>query len=376
MFAIAARRMGYRVHTLSPDEDTPTGQVADLEVKASYDDLDAVSEFARNVSVVTFEFENVPAPTAEAAGRCAPVRPSGSVLHTTQQRIREKSFLTKAGLPTTPYREVRSLDGLHRALADLGCPAVLKTAAFGYDGKGQFRESDAPDRAAEAWSAIGKQEAVLEAFIDFDREISVVAARGEDGAVRALRRDRESAQPAYPGRVDRAGARVVAGGSRSRGTGALRSRRAGRGGRAVRRVFCGARWIAADQRAGAASAQLRAPDGGRVHHQPVRAAVARGVRAAAGVDGNASAGGDGESAGRFVGEWRARLGRRLRVSRREAASVRKAGAAARPQDGAFDGAESRSGGSLSDGAGRARSSRLHTVTDETSESTQIQVKST
>jgi 5-(carboxyamino)imidazole ribonucleotide synthase len=180
MFAIAARRMGYRVHTFSPDEDTPTGQVADLEIQASYDDLDAVSDFARNVSVVTFEFENVPAPTAEAAERCAPVRPSGSVLHTTQQRIREKAFLTHAGLPTTPYREVRSLDALNEAIADLGCPAVLKTAAFGYDGKGQFR-IDAPDRAAEAWAAIGKQKAVLEAFIDFEREISVVAARGEDG---------------------------------------------------------------------------------------------------------------------------------------------------------------------------------------------------
>jgi 5-(carboxyamino)imidazole ribonucleotide synthase len=180
MFAIAARRMGYRVHTLSPDEDTPTGQVADVEVKAAYDDLDAVSDFARHVSVVTFEFENVPAPTAEAAARCAPVRPSGSVLHTTQQRIREKSFLTKAGLPVTPYREVRSLDGLERALADLGCPAVLKTAAFGYDGKGQFRIT-APDRASEAWNAIGKQEAVLEAFIDFECEISVVAARGHNG---------------------------------------------------------------------------------------------------------------------------------------------------------------------------------------------------
>jgi 5-(carboxyamino)imidazole ribonucleotide synthase len=180
MFAIAARRMGYRVHTLSPDEDTPTGQVADVEVKASYDDLDAVADFARHVSVVTFEFENVPAPTAQAAAGCAPVRPSGLILHTTQQRIREKSFLTNAGLPVTPYREVRSLDGLNRALADLGCPAVLKTAAFGYDGKGQFR-IDAPDRAAEAWNAIGKQEAVLEAFIDFDREISVVAARGSNG---------------------------------------------------------------------------------------------------------------------------------------------------------------------------------------------------
>src|SRR5262245_46872305 len=100
MFTIAARRMGYRVHTFSPDQDTPTGQVADVEVTARYDDLAAVSEFARNVRVVTFEFENVPAPTAEAAALSAPVRPNGSVLHTSQQRIREKSFLRSAGLPT------------------------------------------------------------------------------------------------------------------------------------------------------------------------------------------------------------------------------------------------------------------------------------
>ena len=180
MFALAARRMGYRVHAFSPDQDTPTGQIADLEVTASYDDLDAVSEFARRVSVVTFEFENVPADTAEAATRCAPVRPSGSILHTTQQRIREKAFLKSAGLPTTPYREVRSLANLEQAVAELGCPAVLKTAAFGYDGKGQYRIS-APSQSKDAWDAIGSQEAVLEAFIDFEREISVVAARGDNG---------------------------------------------------------------------------------------------------------------------------------------------------------------------------------------------------
>jgi 5-(carboxyamino)imidazole ribonucleotide synthase len=180
MFAIAARRMGYRVHTFSPDQDTPTGQISDLEVTASYDDLAAVSAFARRVSVVTFEFENVPAPTAEAAAQCAPVRPAGVVLHTTQQRIREKSFLKSAGLPLTPYREVRSPEDLAKALAELGCPAVLKTAAFGYDGKGQFLIRSR-DQMVEAWKAIGEQEAVLEAFIDFDREISVVAARGENG---------------------------------------------------------------------------------------------------------------------------------------------------------------------------------------------------
>ena len=109
MFAIAARRMGYRVHTFSPDADTPTGQVADLEVIAPYDDLDAVRRFASSVSVVTFEFENVPAPTAQAAAQHAPVRPNGEVLHATQHRIREKTFLTNAGLPLTPFRTVHDL---------------------------------------------------------------------------------------------------------------------------------------------------------------------------------------------------------------------------------------------------------------------------
>jgi 5-(carboxyamino)imidazole ribonucleotide synthase len=149
-------------------------------VTAAYEDLDAVCRFARNVNVVTFEFENVPAETAEACARCAPVRPDGSILHTTQQRIREKSFLTRAGLATTPYREVRSITDLRQGLSELGCPAVLKTAAFGYDGKGQVR-IETPDGAGEAWSSIGREEAVLEAFIDFEREISVVAARGESG---------------------------------------------------------------------------------------------------------------------------------------------------------------------------------------------------
>jgi len=180
MFALAARSMGYRVHTFSPDEDTPTGQIADVEIVAAYDDLDAVEKFARSVAVVTFEFENVPAPTAAAANRAAPVRPDGSVLHTTQQRIREKQFLTKTGLPITPYREVRSEADLQQALTDLGYPAVLKTAAFGYDGKGQFK-IDSVDHLAEAWSAVGKQESVLEAFIDLECEISVVAARSHDG---------------------------------------------------------------------------------------------------------------------------------------------------------------------------------------------------
>jgi 5-(carboxyamino)imidazole ribonucleotide synthase len=181
MFAIAARRMGYRVHTLSPDYDTPTGQVADREVQAAYDDLDAVRDFARGVDVVTFEFENVSAAATEAAGEHAPVRPAGSVLHTTQNRLREKSFLAGAGFPVTPFAAVRSLDDLRGALASLGTPAVLKTAGWGYDGKGQVRIASA-DEAAAAWQAVGGQECVLEAFVDFDREVSVVAARGLDGS--------------------------------------------------------------------------------------------------------------------------------------------------------------------------------------------------
>jgi 5-(carboxyamino)imidazole ribonucleotide synthase len=181
MFAIAARRMGYRVHTFSPDADTPTGQVADLEVIAPYDDLDAVRRFAAAVSVVTFEFENVPAPTAQAAAEHAPVRPKGEVLHTTQHRIREKTFLTNAGLPLTPFRTVTTSEELARAVADLGCPAILKTADFGYDGKGQARIM-AADQAESAWSSIGRVPAVLEAFVSFEREVSVVAARGADGA--------------------------------------------------------------------------------------------------------------------------------------------------------------------------------------------------
>lgn len=180
MFAIAARRMGYRVHTLSPDEDTPTGQVADLEINAPYEDLDAIYRFASAVSVVTFEFENVPAETAAAAARCAPVRPSGQVLHVTQHRLREKTFLAQAGLPLTPFRRVNNPDELTEAAEAIGLPAILKTAGFGYDGKGQYRVFSPADFES-AWQAVGEAEAVLEAFVDFDREISVVAARSLTG---------------------------------------------------------------------------------------------------------------------------------------------------------------------------------------------------
>jgi 5-(carboxyamino)imidazole ribonucleotide synthase len=180
MFAIAARRMGYRVHTLSPDYDTPTGQVADVEISAPYHDLDAVRRFAAQVDVVTFEFENVLSATAEAAAEMAPVRPAGRVLHITQNRKREKTFLRDHGFPVTPFCLVCNLEQLRLGVEKLGLPAVLKTAGFGYDGKGQIRLTRGDD-LEQAWNRLASEEAVLEAWVDFEREVSVVAARGLDG---------------------------------------------------------------------------------------------------------------------------------------------------------------------------------------------------
>jgi 5-(carboxyamino)imidazole ribonucleotide synthase len=181
MFAIAARRMGYRVHTYSPDKDSPTGQLADIEWAGRYYDLDRVRDFARNVDVVTFEFENVPAETAAIAAEYTHVRPAGSILHITQNRTREKTFLAKAGIPVTPFTQVDSYNALKRAFDEHGSPAILKTAGFGYDGKGQVF-IPRPENLDAAWDAIARCPAVLEKFIDFEREISVVAARGLDGS--------------------------------------------------------------------------------------------------------------------------------------------------------------------------------------------------
>ena len=180
MFAMAARQMGYRIHTLSPDDDTPTGQVADREITADYDDLEAIAAFARNVDVVTFEFENVPASAAEAAAEHAPVRPSGLALHVTQQRAREKAFLADNGFPVTPFAWIQSRDDLHAAISQFGAPAILKSASFGYDGKGQRKVTSAEDAEA-AWNDMDRQEAVLEQFIEFDRELSLIGARGTAG---------------------------------------------------------------------------------------------------------------------------------------------------------------------------------------------------
>jgi 5-(carboxyamino)imidazole ribonucleotide synthase len=181
MFAIAARRMGYRVHTFSPDEDTPTGQLADREVAARYDDEAAVRDFARGVDVLTFEFENIPVQTVAWAAEHCEVRPAASVLHICQHRLREKEFLDKAGIPLPGFMSVSSAGELAAAIAELGQPAVLKTAAFGYDGKGQ-RKIMPGDNLTEAWAPFAGSGAVLEQFVHFDKEISVLVARSATGA--------------------------------------------------------------------------------------------------------------------------------------------------------------------------------------------------
>ena len=180
MFAIEARKMGYRVHTFSPESDTPTGQVADIETAAAYDDLFEVRQFAQSVDVVTFEFENVPSECVQAAAEFVDVFPKGEILHTTQNRLREKTFLSNNGFPVTPFRHVKTIADLRTAVDELGTPCVLKTAGFGYDGKGQSKIRSAADLEA-AFAALYGNESVLEAFVDFEKEVSVVCARGQNG---------------------------------------------------------------------------------------------------------------------------------------------------------------------------------------------------
>lgn len=185
MFALSARQMGYRIHVYSPESDTPAGQIADLEVTAPYDDLDRVRAFAEGVQVVTFEFENVPSDTSRACAERVPVRPDGEVLHTTQNRLREKTFLARHGFPVTAFRRIGSLADLEQAATDLGLPAILKTASFGYDGKGQQRITTR-EQLPTAYEGLGGTEGILEAQVDFGMEVSVVAARTLDGRFAAF----------------------------------------------------------------------------------------------------------------------------------------------------------------------------------------------
>ena len=182
MFAVAARRMGYRVHIFTPEEESPAGQFADLTRIADYGNESAVRRFASDVDVITFEFENIPIQTVEWCERDCEVRPAGSILHIAQNRLREKNFLAGAGIPVAPFRAVRSARELESAIEQIGRPAILKTAAFGYDGKGQ-QTITAREDFDEIWNASSADELILEGAINFDKEVSVIVARGIDGAM-------------------------------------------------------------------------------------------------------------------------------------------------------------------------------------------------
>ena len=182
MFAIAARRMGYRINVFSPEKDTPAGQLADREVTGSYEDESAVRGFAKDLDLLTFEFENIPRQTVDWCAAECEVRPASSILHIAQNRLREKDFLSGAGIPVAPYRAVRAESELAAALQQLGMPAILKSAAFGYDGKGQ-RLIEQPPNVNEIWTERPGDELILERAIDFEKEVSVIIARGPDGAM-------------------------------------------------------------------------------------------------------------------------------------------------------------------------------------------------
>jgi 5-(carboxyamino)imidazole ribonucleotide synthase len=182
MFALEARRLGYRVHVFDPEPGCPAGQVSDREVSALYSDIAALEDFASSVDVVTYEFENIPVSAIDAVAAITPVAPRGEVLHICQNREREKTFLRNAGIPCADFRVVDSAESLTAALKELGGQGVLKTADFGYDGKGQVRIRVGDD-PAQVWASLDAPRGVLEAWVPFAMELSVVAARGRDHSV-------------------------------------------------------------------------------------------------------------------------------------------------------------------------------------------------
>jgi 5-(carboxyamino)imidazole ribonucleotide synthase len=182
MLALAAARLGLRCQVFSPEGDSPAFDVVANATCAEYADVEALELFAADVDVITYEFENVPAAAAMILAAKRPVLPDRKILETTQDRLIEKDFVKRLGISTAEYADVSSPQSLRAAMTRIGLPAVLKTRRFGYDGKGQtiIREGDDPDHV---WDDLGTKSAILEAFVPFEREISVIAARSADGDV-------------------------------------------------------------------------------------------------------------------------------------------------------------------------------------------------
>jgi len=181
MLSVAASRLGYKAHIYEPGA-APAGDVAAQVTQGSYEDLDALATFAASVDLITYEFENIPADALDVLSASTPLYPSRRALEVSQDRLTEKTFLTGTGLTTAPFAAVDSAEDLAKAIAEIGTPAILKTRRFGYDGKGQARIMT-PDDADQALADMNGAPAILEGFIDFSREISIIAARGRDGAI-------------------------------------------------------------------------------------------------------------------------------------------------------------------------------------------------
>ena len=184
MLSVAASRLGYRTHIYEPGQNPPAADVAHALTTAPYDDTAALTAFAHSVDVITYEFENIPTAALDLLETLRPIRPGRRALAISQDRIAEKEFLTGLGLTVAPFAAVTCAADLDAALTKIGAPAILKTTRLGYDGKGQARIMSATDAPA-ALAAMNGADAVLEGFIDFSHEVSVIAARGLDGSVAA-----------------------------------------------------------------------------------------------------------------------------------------------------------------------------------------------
>jgi 5-(carboxyamino)imidazole ribonucleotide synthase len=182
MLAVAAARLGFKTHIFDPSPLPPAGDVAHAVTTAAYEDKDALHTFAGAVDVITYEFENIPTLTLDALEHLAPIRPGREALRVSQDRLVEKEFLRGLGLTTAPFADTPDMPGLAKALSTIGTPAIMKTRRFGYDGKGQARIHDATG-AATAFCEMKDAPAIIEGFVAFSHEVSVIAARGTDGSV-------------------------------------------------------------------------------------------------------------------------------------------------------------------------------------------------
>ncbi|SDW70885.1 5-(carboxyamino)imidazole ribonucleotide synthase [Ruegeria halocynthiae] len=182
MLSVAAARLGFKTHIFEPGANPPAGQVADHVTTAAYDDENALKTFADSVNVITYEFENIPTQALDLLEVHCPIRPGREALRVSQDRLTEKAFLQGLGLQTAPFADITNLESLHSAIDEIGTPAILKTRRFGYDGKGQARLRS-PGDAETALADMAGAPSILEGFVDFSHEVSVIAARGLDGQV-------------------------------------------------------------------------------------------------------------------------------------------------------------------------------------------------